>query len=1177
MRIVLGAVLAGLVAWGNPTSAGAITCPNPVTLAFELDELGNPLLTGQIIDTELDGVTVSAFNPSGPDLAIIFDSAAPTGTDYDLGTPNSDFGGPGFGMGGESGAPGENSGDHDNVLIIAEDAHDFNDDGLIDDPDDEAGGGVLTFVFDDPVSILSVDILDIEDNNSAVFARDASLTLLSSTPISNLGDNSFQSVAINTSSVSQLEVDFHQSGAVANIVYCPATPPTPTATATHTPADTATATHTHTSTPTHTHTFTPTDTHTFTPTNTHTFTPTDTHTFTNTPTSTPTATPTATDTATATSTATDTATPENTATATATATATPEDTATATATAEDTATATATATQQDTATATTVPTDTATPTPVDTATATATSTATDTATPNTTCGDGIVDAGEACDDGNPHSGDGCESDCTISSDCDFAHSGPGAGDTVLVNDTTLNDGLTPPAGCDSAPFSTIQQAIDSGSVSDGDIVAICPGSYAESVVVTKELTITSLAGAATTSVVSTGTAFDVQRSGVVISGLTIAADAVGVAANAICPLGQSGCGTATGSNLRITGNVIENSPQGVAWTSRIDCALVTSNTMTANDAHVSIEQAAGIPAVLTRVWQNDISGGGSSGQSVSLSGLGQATTFLGNTVELSAADGLTVADLASDALVEENQIRDNTGIGIVVEPGAAGVRVRQNNIERNAAGLDNRAPEDIVDATLNWWGSQTGPFHATERVSAVGDEVRESGAGLDTTFIEFLCGPAPGGFPSTNGECGEGEPEEELNFVAFGREPDVSPNGRFIVFVSDRDLNGDQTVTVDNSDGSDEVFLLNRKPGGKPQAFCLGGASPGALCDRQRDCPADFDADPIVTEGACVLLTQLSHDASGASSAAAPRVTRNGNVFFSSNADLLGGNADLSFEIHRWSRRDYRRQSPPNPNTILTMLSDGTAGLDSTQPGSDRGGRRRVFMQSSSDPLGTNADGNFEILVLDTKKNLWTQITDTTGDDNLRPATQNGRQVAFDSVADLTGGNPDGNREIFSAKFKRRNWEITQITDSVGVENRAGSVSKRGKIVVFSSNGDYTGQNADGNTEIFLWEKGSYEQITVTSTGENVNPRGNPRARFITFESTVDVEDTGAILTNRRVHLYDRKTGTTLLISRSFFGDNFAPRISQGRFVVWESTANLTGQNPNGDRAIYLFDRRRDS
>jgi len=41
-----------------------------------------------------------------------------------------------------------------------------------------------------------------------------------------------------------------------------------------------------------------------------------------------------------------------------------------------------------------------------------------------------------------------------------------------------------------------------------------------------------------------------------------------------------------------------------------------------------------------------------------------------------------------------------------------------------------------------------------------------------------------------------------------------------------------------------------------------------------------------------------------------------------------------------------------------------------------------------------------------------TQITDTTGGASFRPSLEGGA-IAFDSDADLTGGNADGNFEIF--------------------------------------------------------------------------------------------------------------------------------------------------------------------
>ncbi|MBI3387242.1 MAG: SBBP repeat-containing protein [Deltaproteobacteria bacterium] len=126
---------------------------------------------------------------------------------------------------------------------------------------------------------------------------------------------------------------------------------------------------------------------------------------TSTPTQTPTATATQTPTATPTSTATatPTSTPTQTQTPTATATQTPTVTPTSTPTQTPTATPATTATATPTRTATRVPTNTRTPRP----------TRTPTATPLPhTCGNGVLEVMEQCDDGNLTNGDGCSSTCT---------------------------------------------------------------------------------------------------------------------------------------------------------------------------------------------------------------------------------------------------------------------------------------------------------------------------------------------------------------------------------------------------------------------------------------------------------------------------------------------------------------------------------------------------------------------------------------------------------------------------------------------------------------------------------------------------------------------------------------------------------------------------------------------
>ena len=181
-----------------------------LVIDFETDSSGNPLSTGQIIDGEFAGfgINISTHDPINHP-AMIFDSSAPSGDDFGLGTPNESFGGPGIGSGGGSGQAGENSLDLGNILIISED-------GDSSDPDDNAAGGTITFTFDSPVAIGEVDLLNVE-NSGSVRAFNGSSVLISQVPVASIGSNGFQIIALNATNVSRLEVQLAGSGAIAEI------------------------------------------------------------------------------------------------------------------------------------------------------------------------------------------------------------------------------------------------------------------------------------------------------------------------------------------------------------------------------------------------------------------------------------------------------------------------------------------------------------------------------------------------------------------------------------------------------------------------------------------------------------------------------------------------------------------------------------------------------------------------------------------------------------------------------------------------------------------------------------------------------------------------------------------------------------------------------------------------
>ena len=199
------------------SSEGGLICDDLECLpdvGFDTDAAGAALVAGQIIDDEYAGfgITVTTNDPLNHP-AMIFDSASPTGGDYDLGTPNETFGGPGIGSGGEAGQAGENSAALGNVLIISEDSTGGN-------PDDNAGGGTLIFTFASAVRVDALEVLDIEESGGSITAFDASGGVIDSTVIPTRGNNSFQTVALGASGVRRLEVFFAGSGAVAAIRFC---------------------------------------------------------------------------------------------------------------------------------------------------------------------------------------------------------------------------------------------------------------------------------------------------------------------------------------------------------------------------------------------------------------------------------------------------------------------------------------------------------------------------------------------------------------------------------------------------------------------------------------------------------------------------------------------------------------------------------------------------------------------------------------------------------------------------------------------------------------------------------------------------------------------------------------------------------------------------------------------
>ena len=173
------------------TSASGETCTSVVTVSFVapscVTEDFESLNVGDIVSNQLPGVTVfGASNSNSGNMAMIFDSANPTGGDTDLASSTAGL-----------------------ILIISED-------GDSSDPDDDASGGTFTFDFDTPQYIEDIGFLDIENPNGTVRLFDANSNLIQTLSIPTTGDGGAANLIINTEDISSMEVELMTSGAVTD-------------------------------------------------------------------------------------------------------------------------------------------------------------------------------------------------------------------------------------------------------------------------------------------------------------------------------------------------------------------------------------------------------------------------------------------------------------------------------------------------------------------------------------------------------------------------------------------------------------------------------------------------------------------------------------------------------------------------------------------------------------------------------------------------------------------------------------------------------------------------------------------------------------------------------------------------------------------------------------------------
>jgi len=400
-------------------------------------------------------------------------------------------------------------------------------------------------------------------------------------------------------------------------------------------------------------------------------------------------------------------------------------------------------------------------------------------------------------------------------------------------------------------------------------------------------------------------------------------------------------------------------------------------------------------------------------------------------------------------------------------------------------------------------------------------------------------------------------------------EPSLSADGARIAFVSDRDLIGG------NADANFEVFIYDANTNTFAQVTntmgLFGNSTPWTNVDGTR---IAFESDRNLTGGNADAnvevfiyhvntntFTQVTNTTAH-ENLRVYSISANGTrIAIESQRNLTGGNADLNNEIFLYDAT----------TNIITQVTN-TSLRDSYEPKINADGTRIAF-DSYNDLTGGNADLNGEVFFYDSLANSFTQVTNTTFGGGLEDMSisGDGTHIAFEAERDLTGGNADLNSEIFV--FDTTTNIFTQVTDTTGGDSNHPSLNADGTRVAFESDRDLTGGNADGNEELFL-----ATCVPVSADlfiGQSADQTKVKQGEMLTYTVTVgNLGPDGAA----GVEVFDElSSGVAFVSAQANKGSFTAPPVGQTGIVTWNLGSMGSGDQETSQIQVTVTIRGRDT
>jgi uncharacterized protein (TIGR03437 family) len=214
------------------------------------------------------------------------------------------------------------------------------------------------------------------------------------------------------------------------------------------------------------------------------------------------------------------------------------------------------------------------------------------------------------------------------------------------------------------------------------------------------------------------------------------------------------------------------------------------------------------------------------------------------------------------------------------------------------------------------------------------------------------------------------------------------------------------------------------------------------------------------------------------------------------------------------------------------------------------------------------------------------RITDTPERTlNLNPLISgDGQHIAFESTANLTGTG--GLAASFYTLRADLTGDSTAFTQVAASRAPAPAISRDGSRLAFASRENLTGENADGNSEIFLYADAKLRQITNTSprdptlriTDGNFQPSISSDGQLVAFASNRDLTSVNADA-NMEIFIYDSATRVTTQITdtTNIVGSSDAKLSGDGTRVAFMRDDGAAGGDISTTRSLMLFERANNS